>query len=382
MPSKQTRKPTRSSAVKRPGPANPATPTAISPVWERRLKELQAFKKKHGHCEVPHGYSPNPPLANWVARVRRLKQTGKIAPELARRLDELGFTWMLRRRAVFRHDWDAMVAALTAFKNQHGHCHVPWKPAKYRGLKMWLTDVRRRKRKGLLDCGRIRQLERLGVVWEPMQQQWEKMVAELVAYRTEHGDCNVPAYWPENPRLATWVGRQRHFRKLNALPQDRLERLDKIGFVWTGTGEAWESKYAALVEYQRIHGHCRVPPLFKDPPSLGHWVSRMRRFKRRGTLSEERIRRLDELGFAWEGALKETWAEAWESKYAALAEYQRTHGDCRVPIESKEYAGLGRWVGTMRGYRKQGKLSEERIRRLDELGFAWGRTRVGTNRAS
>lgn len=134
MPSKQTRKPTRSSAVKRPGPANPATPTAISPVWERRLKELQAFKKKHGHCEVPHGYSPNPPLANWVARVRRLKQTGKIAPELARRLDELGFTWMLRRRAVFRHDWDAMVAALTAFKNQHGHCHVPWKPAKYRGL--------------------------------------------------------------------------------------------------------------------------------------------------------------------------------------------------------------------------------------------------------
>ena len=100
----------------------------------------------------------------------------------------------------------------------------------------------------------------------------------------------------------------------------------------------------------------------------------MRGYRKRGKLSEERIRRLDELGFVWDGALEASLKksqETWESKYAALVEYQRTHGHCRVPSDAKEHDSLGMWVSTMRAYRKQGKLSEERIRRLDELGFVW-----------
>ncbi len=65
--------------------------------------------------------------------------------------------------------------------------------------------------------------------------------------------------------------------------------------------------------------------------------------------------------------------EAWESKYAALVEYQRTHGHCRVSTLSKDDASLGKWVSTIRSYRKQGKLSEERIQRLTQLGFEWGK---------
>ena len=55
-------------------------------------------------------------------------------------------------------------------------------------------------------------------------------------------------------------------------------------------------------------------------------------------------------------------------RLSALVEYQREHGHYRVP---QSHVSLGRWVSTVRGYRKQGKLSEERIRRLDALGFTW-----------
>src|SRR5208337_2164873 len=109
MPTKQTKKPT--SAVKQPGTA--AHSIAFSPDWERRLKELEAFKKKHGHCNVPAKYPSNLPLANWVFYIRGLKKSGRIASDLARRLNGLGFTWVLRRREVGRRDWDAMVTALT-----------------------------------------------------------------------------------------------------------------------------------------------------------------------------------------------------------------------------------------------------------------------------
>ena len=83
-------KPTRSPAVTQPGTRHPADSISISPVCERRLKELEAFKMEHGHCNVPSNYFPNLPLAHWVAYVRSRKQSGAIASELARRLDGLG----------------------------------------------------------------------------------------------------------------------------------------------------------------------------------------------------------------------------------------------------------------------------------------------------
>ena len=299
MSSQATEGLTRYPAVKRPCQERSAHSTSIRPNWALRLQELEAFKKEHGHCDVPHNYVPNPPLANWVSYVRNRKRSGRIAAELASRLDGLGFTWMLRRRSAYRRDWDAMVVALTAFKNKHGHCRVPVQPATYQALGLWLTDVRRRKRRGLLERGRIQQLERLGVSWEPNRDKWEDRFAELVAYRAKYGDCKVPGNWPENRRLASWVIVQRQARRQKLLTQDRLERLDKIGFVWKAKADAWEAHYAALVKYKQVHGHCQVSTQSKDHASLGNWVRTMRGCRKRGKLSEERIRRLTELGFVW-----------------------------------------------------------------------------------
>ena len=56
---------------------------------------------------------------------------------------------------------------------------------------------------------------------------------------------------------------------------------------------------------------------------------------------------------------------------AHLKQYKARNGDCRVPKEYKEADGynLGLWVGTQRS--RKSKLSSERRRRLDELGFVW-----------
>ena len=142
-------------------------------------------------------------------------------------------------------------------------------------------------------------MNKLGVKWEPKSQEWQAMFADLVAYRAKHGDCNVPIYGTENPRLGLWVERQRRARKLGILTEDHFQRLDKIGFVWSRAGEPWESKYAALVEYQQKHGHCRAHAIAKENASLGKWVRKMRYKRRQGKLSEERVRRLDALGFTW-----------------------------------------------------------------------------------
>ena len=63
---------------------------------------------------------------------------------------------------------------------------------------------------------------------------------------------------------------------------------------------AWEERFAELVAYQTQHGHCRVSFGYPENPALGLWVSTQRVEKRAGTLSEERIARLDALEFVWE----------------------------------------------------------------------------------
>ena len=149
---------------------------------------------------------------------------------------------------------------------------------------------------GLLDRECICQLDRLGVVWEPRKRNREDMFAELVAYRAKHGDCNVPLRWSENPRLGLWVHRQRQSRRRSTLPQDHISQLDKIGFVWTRC-EAWESKYAALVEYKRMHGDCRVSTLSEEYAVLGNWVHTLRTYRKQGKLSEEQIGPPGRIGF-------------------------------------------------------------------------------------
>ena len=61
-----------------------------------------------------------------------------------------------------------------------------------------------------------------------------------------------------------------------------------------------------------------------------------------------------------------------------LLEYRERFGNCHVPTKYKANTALGRWVSTQRAeYKKyqegQAKTSmtREKIRRLEEIGFAW-----------
>ena len=86
----------------------------------------------------------------------------------------------------------------------------------------------------------------------------------------------------------------------------------------------------------------------------------------------ERWRRLNALGLAWRipGALD----PRWENSFQRLEEFRRRFGHCHVPAEWKENLNLGRWVVKTRILRKLGRLSKEKLRRLDEIGFVWNPT--------
>ena len=200
---------------------------------------------------------------------------------------------------------------------------------------------------------------------------WEDRFSELVAYKDRFGDCNVPQNSMENHKLAKWVSRQRKSWNANKLPEERIRRLDELGVVWDPLQSLWDERFKELAAYKDRFGNCNVPDKWNENPELAQWVSSHRNLRKASKVSEDRIRRLDELAFVWD-----TLDAAWEDKFRELVDYKKTVGDCNVPTRWQQNIKLSGWVSRQRTFRKAKKLSADRIRRLDGLGFAWDRLKT------
>ena len=117
-------------------------------------------------------------------------------------------------------------------------------------------------------------------------------------------------------KLGNWVGTQRKNFKMNELSSERVHKLEEVGFNWgAGTGkthdESWNTMYDALRRYAQeqrdkdANGEWdgNVPHKYvtdDDPPlNLGLWVKTQRQNYRKGTLTSERVNKLEKLGLKW-----------------------------------------------------------------------------------
>eukprot|EP01118_Nematostelium_gracile_P002181 TRINITY_DN12411_c0_g1_i1.p1 TRINITY_DN12411_c0_g1~~TRINITY_DN12411_c0_g1_i1.p1 ORF type:complete len:401 (+),score=73.28 TRINITY_DN12411_c0_g1_i1:27-1205(+) len=62
----------------------------------------------------------------------------------------------------------------------------------------------------------------------------------------------------------------------------------------------------------------------------------------------------------------------WNDRYERLVQFKNETGHLYVPRKTEKQ--LNRWCITQRSYRRDGKLTPERIEKLDALGFVWGRS--------
>ena len=66
--------------------------------------------------------------------------------------------------------------------------------------------------------------------------------------------------------------------------------------------------------------------------------------------------------------------EQWNERLKELKQYQQVNGNCKVPQKYKGNPQLGTWVHNQRIKYKNGKLSKERIKLLNKIGFEWEST--------
>ncbi|CAL1143482.1 unnamed protein product, partial [Cladocopium goreaui] len=339
--------------------------------WELGFRNLTAYHADHGHVRVPFHFetADGGKLGTWVGTQRNIKAKGKLCQERVERLNSLGMLW-----DPLAEDWELGFRNLTAYHAEHGHVRVPKKFETADGdrLGRWVQRQRNMKAKGKLGQERVERLKSLGMVWDPLAEDWELGFRNLTAYHAEHGHVRVPFHFKtaDGGKLGTWVGTQRNMKAKGKLCQERVERLNSLCMVWDPFAEDWELGFRNLTAYHAEHGHVGVPKKFEtaDGGKLGTWVGTQRNIKAKGKLGQERVERLNSLGMVWDPL-----AEDWELGFRNLTAYHAEHGHVRVPFHFKTADGgkLGTWVGTQRNMKAKGKLYQERAERLNSLCMVW-----------
>lgn len=119
-----------------------------------------------------------------------------------------------RRKPEPMKPFNDMLYELLAFRAREGHCRVPLDSKS--ALGRWVANLRTQKsnlRKGYhsldLNNERLAVLDSVGFVWDLQQfdsdARWKRQFEELLAFKNEHGHCNVPQSTP----LGKWVKMQR-----------------------------------------------------------------------------------------------------------------------------------------------------------------------------
>ncbi|MFH1493507.1 MAG: Helicase associated domain protein [Pseudomonadota bacterium] len=253
--------------------------------WETKYLELLNFKAQHGHTNVPGNGSSA--LGGWVGRQRAQRKAGKLEEDKLARLDSIGFDWN-----PIDTSWERYFCELDEYKRQHGDTYVPSASS---GLGTWVANQRSKYRNGDLNKEYISRLESLDFEWKPLDSLWESRLSELIIYKNEHGNLDVPQRDPSG--LGQWLSLQRKRKKNNELSDVLAKRLEEIGFKWDALEAEWEEKFQQLLNYKTKHGTVKVPQ--NEENGLGQWVSVQRRSKKLGRIRPEREARLNEVGFIW-----------------------------------------------------------------------------------
>jgi hypothetical protein len=369
--------------------------------WEWMLTQVVEFRQRHGHLELG-----SHPAGGWLEGLRLQAAAGQLTALKRQRLEEVGISMpkaVARRKSATEaaetpkeeDAWEALYSRLDAWQALHGHCEVPRAWAADPELALWTEEQRRLRAQRRLTQAQEARLDALGFFKKrqgtPQTALWEERYAELVAFHAEHGHTNVTER--VNKRLSFWRDTQREFRSKGLLSADRIAKLDQIGFEWEAPGRAgrsreewneelWKAKLRELVAFQERFGHCHVPVLWEENQKLGSWVAEQRKRYREGRLEADRVTRLEALGFQWEVptrffeppfrpefAPSKLLLDLWEQRYAEMVAFQKTHGHTNVT--KKVDKKLAHWRDVQREFRKKGKLSAERMAKLEEIGFEW-----------
>jgi len=338
-------------------------------IWDFNFGLLRKYKSINNSTKVPYNYviSGSVRLGEWVSVQRRLYYQGRLSNYRISKLNSIGIEWDL-----LVSEWEKNFELVKNYMKQNND----QVPRSYESDTMkignWIDNQRQKKKRGTLANERIAKLEKIGVEWNPHECEWERNLDILTRYVEENDNRILKSCVIDGVQIGAWVTDQRKLYKKNSLTKERIIKLEKIGFLWHPLNSDFERNVAFVEEYIKENER-QVPRKHKiNGVNLGAWADTKRHQRRNGKLSEANIKKLELIGFEFEPLIRR-----WEINLALVKGYIEQHKEQVPGLHEINGIKIGDWARFQRQAFKKGKLTKERIKKLDDIGFHWDRTQAG-----
>ncbi|WP_037622853.1 DEAD/DEAH box helicase [Streptomyces aureus] len=331
---------------------------AYTPLWHT----IQALRAHDDRLEArladPRTHRPTTPAEDPEAWLRFDRPT---------QAEEVALALSLRVLAPKSAEWRRGLKAARHYHRNHHHLDVPqtYQDAAGYPLGRWLSWQRHLHTLDTLNPARAQALERLGILWNPRQQAFDRGLAHAAAYAARHGHLVPPVeYVHDDFPLGRWLATQR--TRAGRLTGERATALAALDQWWNPPWAiTWQRAYHAV----RQSG---------EGSQTQAWLGTQE--ARADDLHPEQRILLTQLGFELPDAPASCPDDnpmpprerAFQRGLAAARAFRNREGHLDVPQRHiEEIAGelvrLGQWLSNLR--RRRASLSQERRASLEELGL-------------
>lgn len=252
--------------------------------------------------------------------------------------------------------WDSSFNELCKFFELNNHSVVPSDDEELSSLYKWCNKQRFLYSKDMLSQDRIDKLNSVNFPWDIKLERWMLKYNKLKDYYTEFNTTKVPASYDKE--MYTWC----HTQRLNKakLSELQISLLNELNFKWKVLDEEFEERFNELLEYKEEHGDLLVPRRYHNK-KFANWVYRIRNPKDKALLSQDRLDRLNEIGFVWNVD-----EYNWNTKFNELKKYYEETNNYLFIRNNKT---LAEWANRQRQYYRENKLTDEKILLLQSINF-------------
>lgn len=141
-------------------------------------------------------------------------------------------------------------------------------------LSTWLSNLRSNYKKGLLSPEQIKDMESIGMVWQPAETVWNKGYEYAEEYFKENGDLRVSQKYvtEDGFKLGQWISGNKSAYRKNSLSDERVKKLELIGIVWNEVDVKWNM---AIDHLKNIIRNLEIMIFLRITyhPMVIHWVN-------------------------------------------------------------------------------------------------------------
>lgn len=350
--------------------------------WYAAYDDILSFYNANGNINIPSdviGEKTGINLSDWIIRQRSAFKLRKLSKEQIDLLNKVKFIWVLETawEEGYRHAKEYFLVNGNLSMKQSYKCSDGY------ALGIWVFDYRKayngQKTRTVITAEQIAALEAIGMDWErpaKLEAQktttWDKNCDKLVRFYKEYDrypQCNTDN--TSEQKLFTWLQNQRKSYRDGYFTAEKLKKLSVIGITEEWLQEQptpFDKGFLIAKAHFEECGSLDVSTNFQHKSGfwLGAWVDKVR--KKKDSLTEEQIKRLENIGFIWDVK------DPFEEGFIAAEKFYLKKG--YLPLEPKQCSNeeelkICRWLRRQLLKRKGNELSQFQIDRLTAIGMDW-----------